>query len=280
MTTISESDIAAAYARDGFYFPLQAMAHEAARRYRRELERIESRYRGDEYKVAWAGHVDFVLPFVDEITRLPSILEPVQAILGPDLLVWGTNFFVKEPRSPEFVSWHQDLTYWGLDDIAEVTAWVALSPATRESGCMRFIPGTHEGDIVAHRDTFDEANLLTRGQEIAVPVDEDKAVDIVLETGQMSLHHGRMFHASRPNRSSDRRIGLAIRYISPAMRNRSGERGYAHLVAGEDRYGHFEIVPPPTSDMAPADLQVVRAALTAQERVLYAGASQKGRRRT
>lgn len=280
MTMISAPEIAAAYARDGYFFPLQAMSAAAAQRYRTELERLQKQYGGDEFKAIWFGHADFVLPFVDEITRLPSILEPVQAVLGPDLLVWGTNFFIKEAQSTEYVSWHQDLTYWGLDDAAEVTAWVALSPATPESGCMRFIPGTHNREIVAHQDTFDSSNLLTRGQEIAVQVDEDQAVDIVLEPGQMSLHHGRIFHGSRPNRSDDRRIGLAIRYISPAMRNLSGEKGYAHLVAGEDRYGHFEIVPPPETAMAPADVHVARSALATQERVLYAGASQKGRRQT
>ncbi|MDH3712936.1 MAG: phytanoyl-CoA dioxygenase family protein [Gammaproteobacteria bacterium] len=274
------SEVAAAYATDGYYFPLQAMSGQVARDYRANLESVQSQYSDDEFKAICFGHADFVLPFVDEITRLPSVLEPVKAVLGPDLLVWGTNLFIKEANSPEFVSWHQDLTYWGLDDVAEVTAWVALSPATCESGCMQFIPGTHNREIVSHRDTFDAANLLTRGQEIAVQIDADRAVDIVLEPGEFSLHHGRIFHASRPNRSRDRRIGLAIRYISPAMKNVSGHKGYAHLVAGEDRFGHFELLPPPKQVMAPADVQIARLARAAQEDVLYAGASQKGQRTT
>jgi len=273
-------EVAAAYARDGYYFPLQAMARQQAQDYRVHLERAQSLHDDDEFKAICAGHADFVLPFVDEMTRLPSVLKPVKAILGPDLLVWGVNFFIKEANSPDFVSWHQDLTYWGLDDVAEVTAWVALSPATTGSGCMQFIPGTHDREIVTHQDTFDTRNLLTRGQEIAGQIDEDRAVDIVLEPGEFSLHHGRIFHASRPNRSADRRIGIAIRYISPAMKNVSGRKGYAHLVAGEDRYGNFETVPRPQQVMAPADVQIARLARAAQEQVLYAGASQKGRRGT
>lgn len=278
MTTKSFADVAAAYARDGYYFPLQVMSGEAAQQYREALEDVQSRYTDDQLSELCFGHADFVLPFVDEITRLPSVLEPVQAILGPDLLVWGTNFFIKEAQSPEFVSWHQDLTYWGLDDVQEVTAWIALSPATSESGCMQFIPGTHAREIVPHQDTFDNANLLTRGQEIAVQVDEAQAVDIELQPGQMSLHHGRIFHGSRANRSSDRRIGLAIRYITPSMKNVSGQKGYAHLVAGEDRFGNFAIVPPPEQTMAAADVQIAQRARAEQEQVLYAGAERKGRR--
>ena len=84
---------------------------------------------------------------------------------------------------------------------------------TAACGCA----GLHRLDIVEHRDTFAEQNLLSRGQEIAVEIDESAAVDVVLDPGEFSLHHGRMFHASNPNKSSQRRIGLAIRYIATSM---------------------------------------------------------------
>ena len=278
--TIDLDSMAADYRRDGYFFPIGVLSAGQAAHYRTQLEAVERERDGGDERIAAAAfrYSHLVMPFADEITRLPAILEPVKALLGPDLLVWGTTFFVKEARTRDYVSWHQDLTYWDLDDAAEVTAWVALSPATVPSGCMRFIPGSHARGIVPHRDTFAEDNMLTRGQELGDGVDESRAVDVVLAPGQMSLHHGHIFHGSHANRSDDRRIGLAIRYITPAMRQVSGVKTHATLVAGEDRYGHFHLVPPPTELLAPADLELALRAVRTADTFLYAGAERNGRR--
>jgi ectoine hydroxylase-related dioxygenase (phytanoyl-CoA dioxygenase family) len=160
-------------------------------------------------------------------------------------------FFNKEARTDDFISWHQDITYWGLEQEGEVvTAWVALSPSTPASGCMRVVPGTHLREVVPHADTFGEHNMLSRGQEIAVEVDEDHAVDLVLQPGEMSLHHVKMFHGSRHNASADRRIGFAIRYLPPHVRQQAGAADSATLVRGEDRHGNFELEPVPAHDLA------------------------------
>lgn len=272
-------DIRDDYARRGYVFPLTVMTAAEAAAYRSELERVERDFADHPYResgLVYSPHL--LLPFVDEITRRPAILDQVSQILGPDLLVWSVTLFVKEAASPDYVSWHQDLTYWGLDSLQEATAWLALSPATLESGAMRFIPGSHRREIVPHRDTFADSNLLTRGQEIAVAVDESEAVDVVLRPGQMSLHHGRLFHASRPNRSPDRRIGLAIRYISPDMRQVIGRKDFAVLVQGEDRFGHFELTAPPRGDFDPDDLARVQALRAVEEEYYYADAADAGRR--
>ena len=218
MNTPHPENIACNYQRDGFYFPVNTMTPDDARSYREELERIEqtAMERPDSMNAAiWSSNANYVLPFADRICRLPSVLEPVKATLGPNVLVWNASFFVKERRTPDFVSWHHDLRYWGLSDVEEVTAWVALSRASRISGCMRFIAGTHRLKIQQHADSFADINILSRGQVLAVDVDEQDAVNAELEAGQMSLHHGHLFHASHANKSSDRRIGLAIRYITP-----------------------------------------------------------------
>src|SRR5262249_10351763 len=136
-------------------------------------------------------HVLFA--WLNDLIRLPSILDAVEDILGPDLLCWSSSFFIKEAHDPAYVSWHQDSTYWGLSAPDVMTAWVAFTPSNRANGCMRVVPGTHLRDQVPHRDTFAEKNILTRGQEIAVHVDEDRAVDIILEPGEISLHHVRLF---------------------------------------------------------------------------------------
>ena len=122
-------------------------------------------------------------------------------MIGPDILCWSTGFFTKNARDPSYVSWHQDSTYWGLEPPDIVTAWVALSDSTLANGAMRVIPGTHLMDQLAHHDTFAPDNLLSRGQEIAVEVDEREAVALELRAGEMSLHHVRLIHGSDPNPS-------------------------------------------------------------------------------
>ena len=141
---------------------------------------------------------DLLQPYGTDLAKIR--LDAIESILGPDLLLWSCEYFIKEANSRNMVSWHQDLTYWGMDGSDhEVTAWVALSPATEHSGCMKFVAGSHRESLVPHTDTFADNNLLSRGQEIAVEVDEEDATIAALKPGQMSLHHGRMFHASGPN---------------------------------------------------------------------------------
>ena len=260
-----------AYARDGFYFPIRVMSEPQAAACRAEFEQAEAMAAGHEDgRRFFRDSSNVALGFVDRISRSPAVTDPVAAILGEDLLVFSSSFFVKEPRTTAYVSWHQDLHYWGLEGDDEVTAWVALSPATPASGCMRFVAGSHR-EIVDHRDTFHADNLLTRGQEIAVEVDEDDAIDVVLAPGEMSLHHGRVFHASNRNASDDRRIGLAIRYIPTQMRPMRGAALSATLVRGEDRYGHFELVEGGSGLLAPADVARHTQVSEQRKRVLMRG---------
>jgi ectoine hydroxylase-related dioxygenase (phytanoyl-CoA dioxygenase family) len=257
-----------AYDRDGFYFPIRVMAEAEAAACRAELERAEAMAAGHEDgRRFFRDSSNVALGFVDRICRTPAVTDPVAAILGEDLLVFSSSFFIKEPNTTAYVSWHQDLHYWGLEGDDEVTAWVALSPATPRSGCMRFVAGSHR-EIVEHHDTFHTDNLLTRGQEIAVEVDEADAVDVVLAPGEMSLHHGRVFHASSRNASDDRRIGLAIRYIPTRMRPMRGASQAAVLVRGEDRHGHFRLVEGGSGLLAPADVARHKQISEERKRVL------------
>jgi len=271
-TSRPPADWLSSYERDGYYFPVRVMEQSTAAAYRQTLEAFEAQMADDpEIRKLALLNAAYLLPFVDEISRLPSILEPVSRILGPDLLVWNAGFFIKEPGTADFISWHQDLTYWGLDESHEVTAWVALSPSTVESGCVKFVAGTHQQDIVSHRDTFDENNLLSRGQELAVDVNEDEATNVLLQPGEMSLHHGKVFHGSHANGSGDRRIGLAIRFISPDMKQTIAGKTLAKLVAGKDDFGHFNLKGQPQGVLQADDLAAVRENLRIQEEFLYAG---------
>ncbi|MBT5812391.1 MAG: phytanoyl-CoA dioxygenase family protein [Rhodospirillaceae bacterium] len=278
--TLQTSTTATNYERDGFVFPFDIISEDETRIIRADLESAESEFTDDSEKLAMVrSYPARLLPSFDKLIRHPRLIDAVSRILGPDLLVWGSGLFIKEANTPNYVTWHQDLTYWGLDDVDKVTAWVALSPASMDSGCMRFIPGSQKQQLAPHVDTFSENNLLSRGQEVAVDVDESEAVDIVLRPGQASLHHGHLFHASGPNRTGDRRIGAAIRYIKPSMKQETGDRSLAAHVSGEDQFNHFTVVPPPAGRLLDDDFALCRQDMEIKRRVLYEGAeSDKGQR--
>jgi ectoine hydroxylase-related dioxygenase (phytanoyl-CoA dioxygenase family) len=157
-----------------------------------------------------------------------------------------------------------------------VTAWVALSESNRSNGAMQVIPGTHLLDQIPHHDTFSENNLLTRGQEVAVAVDESQAVSIELEPGEMSLHHVRIVHGSPPNTSPNRRIGYAIRYIPTYVRQLEGEDS-ATLVRGVDTYNTFGHEPQPAEELDPAFIALHQQIGERNLGILYKGAAQQAR---
>jgi len=242
-STITASlDYAEAYHRDGFVIPVDVVSAGEAQALRDDLESAEAELADDPDKLALLrSYPDRLLPSFDALTRHPALIEAASAILGPNLMVWSGSLFIKEANSPKIVSWHQDLTYWGLDDAEETTCWVALSPATVDSGCMKFVPGSHKTRIVPHNDTYDDNNLPA-----------------ALQPGQASMHHGHLFHASGPNITNDRRIGMAIRYIKPSMKQESGDRPLVALVSGVDEHDNFTIAGPPRGRLDEADFQLCR----------------------
>ena len=258
----------AGYRRDGFVSPVTVMGSDAAAGYRRRFEEYE-RANGGWYELSKGQKLYLLQTWVAELVR--HELDAVEDVLGPDVLCWGCSLFVKEAHSASFVSWHQDSTYWGLSTPDVVTAWIALSAATLGSGCMKMWPGSHRLDQLPHQDTLAAENLLTRGQEIEVAVDEGEAVPIPLAPGQISLHHIRAVHASEPNRSADRRIGLAVRYIAPWVRQEHAAQDSAWLVRGEDRFGNFVHETPPDADMDAAALAEHARILKLRQGVLYRG---------
>ena len=257
------------YHRDGCVFPIRVMPESDARELRRRLETFEREQgRPLQRDVSVKSHLLFT--WLAELVRNSRILDAVEDLYGPNLLCWSSNFFIKDGGNPSFVSWHQDSTYWGLNKPDVVTAWVAITRSDEANGAMEFIPGTHTKDQIPHRDTFDKNNLLTRGQEVAVEVDESQAVPVILEPGEISLHHVRLVHGSPPNPSNDRRIGFAIRYIPTYVKQLVGEDS-ASLVRGTDAYRHFEHEPRPTVDMDPEMVALHRRISDRNAQILYRG---------
>ncbi len=261
-----------AYKSTGYHFPVDVLSRDEVAACRGRLEAYEAKT-GGPIKGEMRHKSHLLFPWINELMRHPRLLDAVEDVLGPDLLVWSTSFFIKEARDPGFVSWHQDATYWGLSSPDVCTAWIALSPANKVSGCMKFIPGTHKAQV-AHADTFHKDNLLTRGQEIAVDVDEAKAIYAELKPGEASLHHVLLFHGSAPNQSDDRRIGLAIRYVPTYVRQAVGAKDSATLVRGVDSHGHFAPEPRPKADLDPECVAFHRETTEAQAKVLYRGTGQ------
>ena len=265
------AEAVARYERDGFYFPLRVIPAAEARAIRSDVEAAERHLAAQGERLRHRPHL--LVTALDRLIRNETVLDAVEDLLGPNLLCWTSLFFTKDARDPAFVSMHQDSTYWGLSSLEVVTAWIALSPSTVESGAMQFAPGTHKLDQIAHRDTFQEHNMLTRGQIVEHEVDEDEAVDVVLQPGEASLHHVRLIHGSGPNNSGDRRIGFAIRYIPTHVKNVVG-RDFAALVRGVDEYGYFDAERRPERDLEPEALAAYEAANASHNAVLYAGAAQ------
>lgn len=265
------------YWNDGYLFPLPAVTAREAFAAREELEMLENEWldKGlplplNTYKRVNA-HV--VMPMVARIGMDEKVLDVIEGILGPDIMIFSGEFFIKEANTKQVVTMHQDLTYWGLGAIdGLVTAWIPLSPATPQSGCMDFVKGSHKNPILPHEDSFDENNLLSRGQEVKVDVDEKDKVSIEIHPGQMSLHHGLTIHGSGPNRSDDRRIACVIRYIRPDMQQKVGNKDYAMLARGEDRFGNFIHVEPPKTNFDKAALAQYEEIRKAQSEVMMKGA--------
>ncbi len=273
MTKFLSGDALAAYKRDGYTFPIDVLSEGETHALRGQLEAYE-RANGGPIQGDKRHKAHLYLTFLNDLIRTPTILDAVEDVLGPNLLCWSTSFFITEPSDPGFVSWHQDATYWGLSSPDVMTVWVAFTPANLLNGCMMFMPGSHREQL-EHVDTFDKNNLLSRGQEIAVKVDESKGVPVILNPGQASLHHVLLAHGSAPNKSNDRRIGFAIRYIPTHVRQAVGARDSATLVRGTDTFNYFEHEPRPTADCTPESLAAHAAIVGRQVQVLYRGTGQE-----
>lgn len=267
----------ARYWDDGYLFPIQAISLERAAGWRAELEAIERDWldAGLPQPLNMYKRVNshLVLPMAHEIGSDPAILDVVEGILGPNLLIYGVEFFIKEPRTKQIVTMHQDLTYWGLGAIdGMVTVWLALSPATPASGCMDFVRGSHKNPILPHADSFAENNLLSRGQEVQVEVRPEDKVAIELAPGQISLHHGLTIHGSGPNVSDDRRIAAVVRYVTPEISQQAADEDFAMMARGIDRAGNFTHVAPPGRNFEARSLELYEEIRAAKAKILLKGA--------
>ena len=256
------------YNRCGFLFPVPVMAVADAQDYRACLETMAQKH-PELMTGVEAQKLHLVTTWMASLVRHSNILDAVESLIGPDLLCWSATLFVKEANSPNFVSWHQDGNYWGLLNEEITTAWLALSPSTVESGCMQMVPGSHAWGPTEHRETFEANNLLSRGQVMEREINSAEAVNLTLQPGEISLHHVNVAHASEPNRSSDSRVGVAIRYVTPNVKQSLGETDSASLVRGKDLMGNFEHEQAPAFDFEPGAMRRLAQVAARRKKTVY-----------
>ena len=243
------------YAEEGFLTQVDLFSESEINYFRSCFDELESREGREKCQIGLqARHLDE--EFIWQMATDSRILDAMQEVMGEDIMLLSTHFFCKypEPDGPEhaskFVAWHQDATYWGLDPSIAPTAWIAIDESDVENGCMQVIPGSHTSGITQHDVSSREGNLLSINQEIpSDQIDESRAVNLELHPGQISIHDGRLFHASQPNRSTRRRCGLTARYIPPHVKqaklNSVGKKWAPIVVRGKDRHGNFEVTTAP-----------------------------------
>ncbi len=258
----------------GYVSPVDVLDEVEAGVLRARLEAVEAG-QGGSLEPSQRAKSFLLFKWLDDLIRDDRVLDPVEQLIGPNILCWNTIFWIKEAGAKSFISWHQDTRYWGLSSDRVVTAWLALSPATIEAGCMRVMPGTHVGDVLPHEDRYHEDNMLTRGQEITAGVDDSAAAYMPLQPGQMSLHNYRLAHASGPNNSDDRRIGVSMHFMPTETRQVVGDWDCAALVRGVDQYRNFEATPRPSRDFDSAATAFHDKAAEAMRLVLFEGAAEK-----
>ena len=246
------------FRHDGFLFPIPALTHHEVAACLAGLHRLESDLGGPvaEADVKWRSHAYAHSPWFNDLIRHPRILDAVEDVIGPNILVWTSTFFIKEPHSPTFAAWHQDGTYFGLEPKEQVCAWVALTDASRAAGCMEQL-SSRGAPRQYHHAALGLANSINRaGQTIVEALDASNPVAMALPAGAFSLHHELAVHRSAPNHAAHRRIGIGLNYIPPHVRVNGPVRCCAMLVRGEDRHGHFDLIDPPTAERDPAALAV------------------------
>ena len=263
------------YKDEGFVSPINIFSKEKAKEIRNEIELIENKIPG-ELEKSGRYNAHLISPLLDEVTHNSKILDAVQSLIGENILICGTTLFIKNPNEQGFVSYHQDAKYIGLEPLNWVTAWVAITDSNEKNGCMRMWSGSHKNNLKAHDQKFNEGNLLTRGQTVK-DVPKEETIPLVLEAGQMSLHHPTVVHGSELNKSNDRRIGFVIQsYIGTNVKQVLGKNG-VQLARGVDEFNYHEIIGRPQNLLDEKDIKLKKQENDNLQEIFYKGSGKKGK---
>ena len=238
------SEVLERYERDGIVFPVPVLSASEVARYRAALESIAELCGEGSLKRFDNLHLYF--PWAYRLATHEALLDTVETVLGPELVIDGTLVFYKPPHDASYASWHQDSVYSGWHLTPSISAWIALTKSERANGCMRAVPGSHKLGLLDHENVHDDPNLLNRrGERIRMDVRESDAVDVVLKRGEMSLHHTNIVHGSNPNGSDGPRIGFIVRFVTNRTTNRDRLAVHAR---GTGDCSHLRLAQPPVEE--------------------------------
>jgi hypothetical protein len=190
-----------------------------------------------------------VPPGFADIATHPDILDMIEQLIGPDLILWSSVLFYKRAHEGPITPWHRDATAYPIEPMATTSVWIAVTESRKENGCLRFIPGSHQAREVGTHDKTHKPGEYFAGSLDPREVDESKAVDVELEPGQMVVFDVFTVHGGHANRGTKPRGGYSLRFMpgtSRYMHDAAQDRdkvGYGHesralmLVRGEDRTG-------------------------------------------
>jgi len=263
------------YEDQGFVAPIDILTAEEVKKIKEEIEYIEKKW-PNELVGLGRNNVHYISPVFDQVCHNSKILDAVESIIGKDILVGGTTLFIKDPDRKGFVSWHQDAKYIGFEPYNWVTAWLAITDANEENGCMRMWTGSHKEKIKDHKDTYDENNLLTRGQTVQdVPI--EKTTPNILKAGQLSLHHPMIVHGSGPNKTNQRRIGFVIQSYIGANVDQVLGKIFVHQARGKDTFKYHEHAKRPFELMNKNDMIFKNKANEELAKIFYKDAKKIGK---
>jgi non-heme Fe2+,alpha-ketoglutarate-dependent halogenase len=224
------------YEQQGIVFPIRVLSDSEVAEFRGELEKAA----GERPRRLDQLHLTY--PWAYRLASHRAVLDAVERLIGPEILIDGNLVFYKPPHDEGYASWHQDSVYSGWHLTPSVSAWIALTVSEPANGCMRVIPGSHKRGLLEH-DNVQDPNLLNkRGERLRMDVDESRAVDVVLKPGEMSLHHPNIVHGSNPNTSDGPRIGFIVRFVTNLSTNRDRQ---VMRVRGSADCSHLRLVEPP-----------------------------------
>ena len=272
MAKLSEQQIKF-YDEKGYIAPIDVLSKHEANQIRQEIETIEKKW-PNALEGIGRNYVHLISPVFNKVCLNNKILDAVESIIGKNILICGTTLFIKNANEKGFVSFHQDAKYIGLEPHNWVTAWIAVTDSNEENGCMRVWSGSHKENLKNHEQKFDENNLLTRGQTIEnVPLEETDSV--VLEAGQMSLHHPNIVHGSGLNKSNDRRIGFVVQSYIGSNVNQVLGKMYVQQARGDDTFKYHQHTKRPNRLMSSEDIEIRKKANDDLQRIFYPGAIKK-----
>lgn len=208
------------YRQDGLVRPAHGLGTAEVAGLRELLEETLAATPGQRPESLVCPHIEGMSGLPAEITERwlavctrSDFLDLVEQVLGPDLILWGSQLFCKPAHTGLRVPWHQDGHFWPIRPLATCTLWLALDDVDAENSAMLYVPGSQRTrKLFPHADQPSEESALNAGM-LPGDVDLDRVEVDALPAGACSLHDVYLVHGSEPNRSARRRAGFVIRYM-------------------------------------------------------------------